>query len=156
MSGAREIRVGIPAVDHFPAFEPDGFTKRSGLSAFTVSVFRDGAVDPLSVTIVEISSTGEYSVNFTPNAIGYWVVQVQIDFNGDIWEGSYQVVNQLTNQTVINTQASADKIDSVATLSPATATSGSLIDRLCNKDLNKNYNPGTDSLEAIRDLISPG
>jgi len=43
------------------------------------------------------------------------------------------------------------KIDSVATVGPAAAASGSLLDRVANKDSGKTYNQATDSLEAIKD-----
>lgn len=43
------------------------------------------------------------------------------------------------------------KIDDVATTGPATAVTGSLLDRIANKDANKTYNQTQDSLEAQRD-----
>ena len=43
------------------------------------------------------------------------------------------------------------KIDEVATTVPASAATGSLIDRLANKDAGKNYNPALHSLQAIRE-----
>lgn len=45
----------------------------------------------------------------------------------------------------------AEKIDSVATIWPP--VTGSLLDRLVNKDGGKTYDQGTDSLEAIKDQI---
>lgn len=47
----------------------------------------------------------------------------------------------------------AQKIDSVATLDPSSAATGSLLDRLANKDGSKTYDQSTDSLEATRDRI---
>lgn len=49
--------------------------------------------------------------------------------------------------------AQVQKIDAAATEAPSTAASGSLIDRLCNKDGSKTYDQNTDSLEAMRDRI---
>jgi len=50
-----------------------------------------------------------------------------------------------------DTKAQADKIDQAATIGPAAVTSGSLLDRIANKDSGKTYNQATDSLEAIKD-----
>ena len=50
-------------------------------------------------------------------------------------------------------KAQADKIDDAATTGPAAATTGSLLDRLANKDVSKTYNQATDSLEAVKDRI---
>jgi hypothetical protein len=46
----------------------------------------------------------------------------------------------------------SDKIDQTP-VNPATATPGSLVDILCNKDATREYNQATDSLQAIRDKI---
>jgi len=43
------------------------------------------------------------------------------------------------------------KLDSAQTLLPGNAVSGSVLDRLCNKDGTKSYSQATDSLEASRD-----
>ena len=45
----------------------------------------------------------------------------------------------------------ANKIDSASTTVPSSATTGSLLDRLANKDGSKTYSQATDALEAIRD-----
>jgi len=80
-------------IDNIPAFEDDGITKRSGLlpADFTVTVWKDGAVDPLSVAVAEIGSSGEYSVTYTPDTAGYWLVEVHVLFNGAFWGSSAQV-----------------------------------------------------------------
>jgi len=46
-----------------------------------------------------------------------------------------------------------DKIDQLPTLDPSLAVTGSLLDRLTNKDISKTYNQTTDSLEAIKERI---
>ncbi len=51
-------------------------------------------------------------------------------------------------------KAQVDKIDDAATTGPGAATTGSLLDRLANKDGSKTYNQSTDSLEAISDQLS--
>lgn len=48
-------------------------------------------------------------------------------------------------------QTQVNKIDGQATTVPGSATTGSLIDRVCNKDGSKTYSQATDSLEAIAD-----
>lgn len=45
------------------------------------------------------------------------------------------------------------KLDDFATTVPTAAATGSLIDRLANKNGSKTYDPTTDSLEATRDRI---
>jgi len=74
-------------IDQFPAFELDGYTKRTGLSGgdFDITVFKDSVVDPLAATIAEIGTTGEYKLEYTPPGSGRWEVQVLIDFNKHIW-----------------------------------------------------------------------
>jgi hypothetical protein len=145
-----DAEVGELVVSSFAAFEDDGYTKRSGLTApgdFTTTVFLDGAADPLSVTITEIGSTGQYSVQFTPDAVGVWHVQVLIDFNKDIWFGEYHAVES-SLETIL---AQCEKIDLQPTLGTGAVATGCLMDRLMNKDTNKTYNQLTDSLEGVRD-----
>jgi hypothetical protein len=50
-------------------------------------------------------------------------------------------------------QEGANKIDGSATVDPGSATPGSLLDRLTNKDGSQTYDQSTDSLEGIRDRI---
>lgn len=91
----RQIVTGTPVVDHFSAFESDGYTKRSGLTVgagdFTVTAYQDAVIAPLTVTITEVGATGEYEVAFTPAADGFYSIQVLIDFSKEIWEGEYEV-----------------------------------------------------------------
>lgn len=144
----RSAALGDDVIDHFPAFESDGYTKRPGLSGadFTVSVYQDGALSAVPVTITEIGTSGEYKIEFEPTATGFWQVQVLIDFNKEVWASSIEVGSGLAA-----IQQQVDKIDLYPTLGPGAVTSGSLMDRIMNKDSDKTYNQGTDSLEAIRD-----
>ncbi len=48
-------------------------------------------------------------------------------------------------------QSQVDKIDNAATTVPGSATTGSLLDRLANKDGSKTFSQATDALEAIAD-----
>jgi len=111
----REILIAATAVDQFPAFEDDGFSKRSGLTSpadFTATVFRDAVVVALPVTIAEIGSTGEYKTEFTPNIVGFYELQVLVDFNKEIRFRNYTAVPELTNPVVIETR---DKVFEIAT-----------------------------------------
>lgn len=146
---ARVVSPNVLVVDQFPAFEDDGYTKRSGLGLgdFTTTVFKDGSVQVLTVDINEIGFTGEYKIEYVPNDDGLWEVQVLIDFNKEIWAST--VTASEASFELIKYQM--DKIDLVPTLGPAAVTTGSLMDRMMHKDANKTYNQGTDSLEGIRD-----
>lgn len=53
----------------------------------------------------------------------------------------------------VDKSAQSEKIDSAATVGPGAVVTGSLFDRMANKDSNKTYNQSTDSLEAIKDRI---
>jgi len=58
-----------------------------------------------------------------------------------------------SQQKAASAAATIDKIDSAATLDPSAAVTGSLLDRLVNKDGSKTYDQSTDSLEGLRDRI---
>jgi hypothetical protein len=151
----REVERGTPVVDQFPAFEDDGFTKRSGLGSgdFSSTVFVNGAVEALPVTISEIGSTGEYKTSFTPDTLGVYELQVAISFNRDIWHAQYASVDELTNDVAVAARAQVQKIDQAPTLTPALVVTGSLMDRILNKDGSKTFQQSMASLEAIRDAL---
>ena len=151
----REVETGTAVIDQFPAFENDGFTKRSGLlaAAFTSTVYRNGVIVVLPVTITEVGSTGEYKTSFTPALDGLHEVQVLIDFNKQIWHSQYQAFSEITHDLALQARDQADKIDLTA-VDPSTVASDSLADQLFNKDSNKTFNSATDSLEAISDSLS--
>jgi hypothetical protein len=146
----RELKRNSLAVDQFPALEADGYTKRTGLvqpAGFTCTVWLDGAVVAVPVTITEIGTSGEYRMTFTPVADGFMVVEVLVDFNKDLLRFSYQVVEVTTNEQV-------RKLDLAATVGPGAMTTGSLGDRLMNADTGKTYNQARDSLEGLRRLLN--
>jgi len=144
----REIKAGATAIDQFPAFEDDGYTKRSGLGVgdFVKTVYRNGVVVADPVTITEIGGSGEYKVQFTPGTSGFYDVQIFILFNKDIWHAEYESLEVPTNEQV-------RKLDLGNTLEPGSVVAGSFMDRLMNKSASKTYLPATDSLEAIRDAL---
>lgn len=89
---SRQIEAGETVIDQFPVFEWDGYTKKSGETVFTTSLWKDGVSQPaLPVTISEIGASGEYKVDFEPDDSGFWLLQVLIDYNKDVWKGEYDV-----------------------------------------------------------------
>jgi hypothetical protein len=87
---ARQVKTDVLVVDQFPVFEDDGYTKKSGETLFTPRIWLDGSPQAVPVSISEIGVSGEYKVEFTPNANGFWRVTVLIDYNKDIWGGEYE------------------------------------------------------------------
>ncbi len=78
-----------------------------------------------------------------------------VDTHLDTIEGYTDLIDDATDGlAAIKTQT--NKIDLVATALPELATSGSLLDRLANKDGSKTYSQATDSLEALRDTAPMG
>jgi hypothetical protein len=150
----REIERNVAAIDQFPVFEPDGHTKKSGLLAgnFTSTVFQEGVVVAVVVTITEIGATGEYKTSFTPTGQGLYELQVKNDYNDEIWHGQYVSVDELTNVLAETARDQVLKIDQAAVDTPP--TDDSLFDQLANKDAGKTFDPASDSLEAIADSLA--
>ena len=151
---SRQVKIGELVVDHFPVFEEDGYTKKSGLLVgdFSATLYHDSVGSIIPVVITEVGA-GEYSFAFTPDAAGDWDVEVHILYNHDIWVDSFSAVTSLQEDQFLSVLEQCGKIDLIPTVGPASATSGSLIDRMMNKGAGKTYNQGTDSLEALRDLL---
>jgi hypothetical protein len=152
----REVKTGSAVIDQFPAFEDDGVSKRAGLlpGDFTPTVYRNGDVAALAVTISPSTDPGEYKTSFIPSSSGFHELQVLVHFNGEIRFARYEVVDKLTRELATEARDQANKIDVAGmTLPPA---SGSLVDHLTNKDGSQTYNPATDSLEALADALSTG
>jgi hypothetical protein len=152
---AREVKVGDTIKDHFSVFEDDGFTKHSGLveTDFAVTVYLDSVPAAVAITFAEIGITGEYEYEFVPNAPGILDIEILILYNRDLWGNSYLAATELSSEFLAAVLAQCEKIDLVPTLGPHSATTGSLMDRMMNKGVAKDYNQGTDSLQAIRDRM---
>lgn len=150
---SRQVETGSLVIDSFPVFEDDGYTTKSGLlpSDFETEMFVDGVLVAMPVDISEIGTTGNYKTEFTPPVDGLYQVQIHFLYNDDIWGETYEAGAGFPSAALVHIRDQVDKIDIAATLGPATVTSGSLMDRVMNKDVHKTYNQGTDSLEAIRD-----
>ena len=152
---SREIVIGELVIGHFPVLEEDGYTKHSGLTGtdFVVTVYLDSLPIVTAVTITEIGISGEYQYTFTPVVEGVYDVTILSLYSHDLLGESFESVDSTTQQQLIEIKTQADKIDLVPTLGPAAVTSGSLMDRVMNKDINKTFNQAHDSLEAIGDRI---
>jgi hypothetical protein len=152
---SRQVETGTLVIDSFPVFEDDGYTTHSGLSLsdFVVLTFIDGVEFDIPVTIGEIDHQGYYKLTFTPEIDGLYQVQIHALYNDDIWAETYEAGAGLPVDALTHIRDQIDKIDLAPTLGPATVTSGSLMDRMMNKNVNKTYNQGTDSLEAIKDRL---
>lgn len=90
---SREVPVNVQVVDQFPVWAWDGFTKVSGVTDFLVMVYHNGVFQMgHAVSISEIGTMGEYRVTFTPNATGFWLVEIRNGFNLETWSEEYDVV----------------------------------------------------------------
>ncbi len=88
---SRQVQMNAVASDQFPIWEEDGYTKKSGETVFTARLWKDGVVSAQSVTIVEIGTSGEYKTSFVPNEMGFWLLEVLINYNKQVWQGQYDV-----------------------------------------------------------------
>lgn len=151
----RDVKVGVPVIDHFPVFEDDGYTKHSGLifSDFTVNPYFNSAPSIIPVFVSEIGSSGEYEYTFVPVAEGVYDIQILIQYTEDMLQGTFLAQADFTESYLIDILNQCDKIDLAATLAPGGVFTGSLMDRLMNKDGSKEYNQGTDSLQGLRDTM---
>lgn len=90
----RRVMARAEVIDHFPVYGEDGFEKVAGLGAgdFAVTIFRDGEVKPLEVTVTEIAgSPGEYRLAFTPDRAGFYEVEVAYAAGKQVYAEQYEV-----------------------------------------------------------------
>ena len=112
--GGRLIQVNQPILDQADFFEPDGFTRTTGLGVVDLSLnlfykngllpwplidgsgVSDALVKSGSVYWNEIAgSPGLYSVRFRPNAVGYWRLLLNYTAGLQIMGQDYEVVAQI-------------------------------------------------------------
>lgn len=96
---SRRVPINQLVYDQLSVFEEDGITKRSGLlsSNFTYIVYLNNVLQsPFTVNIVEILTSGEYSIQFTPTSIGFWLVEITSAFNDGVFRGEYDAVDPVT------------------------------------------------------------
>ena len=87
----QEAQVGVIIKDLFPIWEPDDYTKKSGETSFTTTLWKDGVVSSVSVSVTEIGTSGMYQASFTPDGIGSWYLEVKVPYNSYVWKGEYLV-----------------------------------------------------------------
>ncbi len=87
----RGVFLGRTIVDHFPIWDWQGKSKTSGQTVFLVSLWCNGVASNVPVTVAEIGTSGEYKVEFAPDALGIWSVEIVNGFNRDAWHGEYDV-----------------------------------------------------------------
>lgn len=97
----RKVLLG-PIVDQFPIFELDGIHKHSGGSAYTVTIWKDSVEQAIPYTITEIGASGEYKFEFTPDDVGFWVAEVIIAYNTEVYVGEYDVYESDPAQALFN------------------------------------------------------
>jgi hypothetical protein len=90
---SRQVQVNSVVTDQFPVWEVDGYTKKSGETVFTATLWNDGVVSAVSVNIVEIGTSGEYRATFTPDQMGFWVLEIAIPYNEQVWSGEFDVAS---------------------------------------------------------------
>lgn len=92
----RILTKGVPAVDEFSAFKTNMVEKMSGLvlpDDFSVTVFYNKTLDnPALVSIGEYGTTGSYWIQFTPDKLGFWEVEVYVKSTKQYWFETYDVL----------------------------------------------------------------
>lgn len=80
-------------VDTFPLYEPDGVTKHTGVTGFTITIWFNGVVASplLDQAVTEIGTSGEYMFSFTALDAGYWTWEITNTYNDDVYGGSQLV-----------------------------------------------------------------
>ena len=97
---SRQVKAGSTIVDSFSAISlEDGFSKISGLTNFTTYVWRDSVSVAIPVAITEIDTSGEYKIELNAGSIGFVKVQILIDYNKDIIECGFDVVDDFVALT---------------------------------------------------------
>lgn len=87
----RQATPGELIIDQFAIWDYDGYTKVSGQASFYKRLWFNGAASSVPVTIAEIGSTGEYKVEFTPDEAGFWLLEVEVVYNHEVWESNVEV-----------------------------------------------------------------
>jgi len=89
---SREVEIGADVIDQFPVWSGNGYDKKSGETVFDVTIWKDGERKNLFPYLIEeIDASGEYRWQFRPDDVGFWVFEVKIPYNQDVWAGEYRV-----------------------------------------------------------------
>jgi hypothetical protein len=92
----QQVVLGVVGRDQFPVYDTDGFTKISGLDGtFVVKIFVNETLSPSypTPTIVEIGTTGEYSISFQTLVRGRLLIEVDVAAHTFVWKGFYDIVD---------------------------------------------------------------
>lgn len=79
------VDLGSSYTGHFPQYQPDQVTPRSGLGGFVTTVWEGNVVSSVVATVAEIGTSGTYGVTFLPTGEGLWSVEVYGPTTGDRW-----------------------------------------------------------------------
>jgi len=89
----RTCRINNAIKCGFAVFDANGYTKTTGQSAScTASLWLNGVVSAVTVTLSEIGTSGEYLATFIPDAVGIWHLEVLDPFN-NIWQEDIEARN---------------------------------------------------------------
>jgi len=88
---SRAIQLGSSIKDSFPMLDYDGVTRVHGETDFDILLIHDNAVSAIVPSISEIDLVGEYRVEFTPDGIGFWHMEISAGYNGDLFAFDYDV-----------------------------------------------------------------
>lgn len=92
---ARVVDKSKTVIDEFSAFDQRMISKLSGLTSadFSVTVFFNKVLrTDIPVTIGEYGSTGSYWVEWTPDQLGFWEVEVKVISTDQYWFETYDCV----------------------------------------------------------------
>jgi len=77
---SRQVVVSTLITDQFSLYTaPGGFTKVSNEPPgnFTVTTYLNGADNAATITLAEIgTSLGEWTATWTPDTVGFWVIEI--------------------------------------------------------------------------------
>ena len=105
MSSYRVTPPNILFIDQFSVFDTDGFSKKSGLiypTHFEIKLWKDCVVDSTTVTLGEIGTSGEYSISFTPDEIGFYELEIHCLWNHEIWAVAIECKPDLATPKIID------------------------------------------------------
>jgi len=120
----RTLKVGEIFLDSFPIFDFDGYTKISGQSSFSVTLFHNNEIDSVhSYDISEIDTSGEYGFSFTPTLLGFWKAEIVVGYNNDFFVSEIDVeesdINSISGvvdtilSEVLENQSKIDTMDAL-------------------------------------------
>lgn len=93
---ARTVDKDKKVIDEFTAFDKKMEVKTTGLTLpgdFEITVFHNKTLQsPSIVTIGEYGSIGSYWIEWTPDKLGFWEVEVKVVLTGQYWYETFDCV----------------------------------------------------------------